>query len=208
MKTSETVSKISAALLKAQRAITCAAKDATNPHFKNKYADLPAVINAIKPALNDAGIMFMQTPSPSDTGSLALTTRLVHESGEWMEDTATVPLPKNDPQGYGSAMTYARRYSLAAITGLYQDDDDGNAASQPKPAASSYSPPPAKETPKPAPKLKDSDIDDVKLAMKECDTLPELQTVFAAAYKKANAIQQAELKTAYEAVKSQLTEKV
>lgn len=132
MKTSESVTKISAALLKAQRAITFAAKDATNPHFKNKYADLPAVIDAIKPALNEAGIMFMQTPSPSDSGSLALTTRLLHESGEWMEDTATVPLPKNDPQGYGSAMTYARRYSLAAMTGLYQDDDDGVAAMKPK----------------------------------------------------------------------------
>lgn len=132
MKTSESVTKISAALLKAQRAITFAAKDATNPHFKNKYADLPAVIDAIKPALNDSGIMFMQTPSPSDSGSLALTTRLLHESGEWIEDTATVPLPKNDPQGYGSAMTYARRYSLAAMTGLYQDDDDGVAAMNPK----------------------------------------------------------------------------
>lgn len=197
MKTSENVTKISAALLKAQKAITCAAKDATNPHFKNKYADLPAVINAIKPALNDAGIMFMQTPSPSDPGSLALTTRLVHESGEWMEDTATVPLPKNDPQGYGSAMTYARRYSLAAITGLYQDDDDGHAASVPR-----------QEMAKPAPKLKNDDIDDVKLAMKESNTLSELQTIFAAAYKKANAIQQAELKTAYDSIKSQLTEKV
>lgn len=131
MKSSESVTKISAALLKAQRSITFAAKDATNPHFKNKYADLPAVIDAIKPALNEAGIMFMQTPSPSDSGSLALTTRLLHESGEWIEDTATVPLPKNDPQGYGSAMTYARRYSLAAMTGLYQDDDDGNAAMKP-----------------------------------------------------------------------------
>lgn len=129
MKTSESISKISAALVNAQKAITFAAKDATNPHFRNKYADLPAVIEAIKPALNDAGIMFMQTPSPSDAGTLALTTRLVHESGEWIEDTATLPLPKNDPQGYGSAMTYARRYALAAITGLYQDDDDGNAAS-------------------------------------------------------------------------------
>lgn len=135
MKTSESISKISAALLKAQRAITFASKDATNPHFKNKYADLPAVIDAIKPALNEAGIMFLQTPSPSDSGSLALTTRLLHESGEWIEDMATLPLPKNDPQGYGSAMTYARRYALAAITGLYQDDDDGNAASGPKPPA-------------------------------------------------------------------------
>jgi hypothetical protein len=131
MKTSESIKNISVALLKAQKAITFAAKDAVNPHFKNTYADLPAVIDAIKPALNEAGITFMQTPSPSEPGSLALTTRLLHESGEWIEDTATVPLPKNDPQGYGSALTYTRRYSLAAMTGLYQDDDDGCAASKP-----------------------------------------------------------------------------
>lgn len=129
MKTSETLSKLPGALLTAQRAITFAAKDATNPHFKNQYAALPAVIDAIKPALNAAGIVFMQTGSPSDDGRLSLTTRLMHESGEWVEDTLTMPLPKQDPQGYGSAMTYARRYALAAITGLYQDDDDGNAAS-------------------------------------------------------------------------------
>jgi len=131
VKTSESLSKISAALLQAQRAITFASKDAKNPHFKSTYADLPSVIDAIKPALNESGIAFLQTFSPSDAGFIAVTTRLMHESGEWIEDTATVPLPKSDPQGYGSAATYARRYSLAAITGLYQDDDDGNAASKP-----------------------------------------------------------------------------
>jgi hypothetical protein len=135
MKTSESLSKISVALLQAQRAITFASKDANNPHYKSKYADLPSVIDAIKPALNEAGIAFLQTFSPSDAGFIAVTTRLMHESGEWIEDTATIPLPKSDPQGYGSAATYGRRYSLAAITGLYQDDDDGNAASVVKPPA-------------------------------------------------------------------------
>ena len=134
MKTSESLSKISAALLAAQKAITFASKDAKNPHFKSTYADLPSVIDAIKPALNSNGIVFIQTFSPSESGHLAVTTRLMHESGEWIEDTATIPLPKCDPQGYGSAATYGRRYSLAAITGLYQDDDDGNAASGPKTA--------------------------------------------------------------------------
>ena len=131
MKTSETISKLAVALLAAQKAITFAVKDASNPFFKSKYADLPTVIDAVKPALNDAGIVFIQSATPSDSGTLSLTTRLIHESGEWLEDTATAPLQKNDPQGYGSAITYLRRYSLAAITGLYQDDDDGQAASQP-----------------------------------------------------------------------------
>lgn len=129
MKTSENIVNISKALLKAQAAFTFAGKNARNPHFKNTYADLTAVIDAIKPALNESGIVFMQTSSPSDSGILALTTRLIHaESGEFIEDTGTCPLPKSDPQGYGSAMTYMRRYCLASICGLYQDDDDGEQA--------------------------------------------------------------------------------
>ena len=132
MKTSDSIAKLAPALLAAQKAITFAAKDTANPFFKTKYADLPCVIDAIKGPLNEAGIVFVQTASPSEHGYLAMTTRLIHESGEWIEDTATLPLPKADPQGYGSASTYARRYALAAITGLYQDDDDGNAAAQPQ----------------------------------------------------------------------------
>lgn len=128
MKTSDSIKAIAPALVKAQALITFAGKNAKNPHFKNNYADLTAVIDAVKPALNAEGIVFLQTASPSDDGRLHLTTRLMHSSGEWIEDTAVCPLPKQDPQGFGSAMTYLRRYSLASITGLYQDDDDGEAA--------------------------------------------------------------------------------
>jgi hypothetical protein len=132
MKTSQTVEKIAPSLLKAQKEITFAIKDSTNPHFKSSYADLESVIEAIKKPLNDNGIIFMQSFSPSEAGKLNLTTRLMHESGEWIEDELTMPLQKNDAQGYGSAATYSRRYALAAITGLYQADDDGNEASKPK----------------------------------------------------------------------------
>lgn len=125
MKTSESIAKIAPALVGAQEEIRFAVKDSTNPHFKSRYADLGSVIDAIKKCLNDNGIAFMQTPTESQIGTLALSTRLIHVSGEWIEDTATCPLQKNDPQGYGSALTYLRRYSLASITGLYQDDDDG-----------------------------------------------------------------------------------
>lgn len=134
MKTSDSISKIAPALLQAQRAITFAVKDSKNPAFRSTYADLSSVIDACKPALNEAGVFFMQMPAPSEPGTIALTTRLIHESGEWIESTATCPLPKNDPQGYGSANTYLRRYSLAAAVGLYQDDDDGNAARHHAPA--------------------------------------------------------------------------
>lgn len=132
MKTSQTVEKIAPALLKAQKEITFAIKDSTNPHFKSSYADLESVIEAIKKPLNNNGIIFIQSFSPSEAGKLNLTTRLMHESGEWIEDVLTMPLQKNDAQGYGSAATYSRRYALAAITGLYQADDDGNEASKPQ----------------------------------------------------------------------------
>jgi len=132
MKTSDSLTKIAPALLAAQGAITFAKKDAKNPHFKSTYADLPAVIDAVKQALNDNLITFLQSGSPAETGHLYITTRLLHASGEWIEDTMPIPLQKNDAQGIGSAMTYGRRYMLAAMCGLYQDDDDGHAASQPK----------------------------------------------------------------------------
>ncbi|MBN8173519.1 ERF family protein [Burkholderia multivorans] len=161
MKTSDSISKIAAALLAAQKEITFASKDATNPHFKNKYADLGSVVEAVKPALNEAGIVYIQTASPSDDGKLHLTTRLMHESGEWIEDTLVMPLPKPDPQGFGSAMTYARRYALAAITGVYQDDDDGNAASR-----SSGNAAPADDNP--------ASASDVLIAIQDAKTVPEL----------------------------------
>ena len=128
MKTSDSITKIAPALLKAQAAIKFAVKGDENPFFKSKYAGLPTVILCVKDPLNLNGIAFLQTPTQSDPGALSLTTRLIHQSGEWIEDTATCPLPKADPQGYGSAMTYLRRYSLAAICGVYQDDDDGEGA--------------------------------------------------------------------------------
>jgi len=133
MKTSESLTKIAPALLQAQSNIKFAIENAKNPHLKNNYADLSSVIDAVKKALNDAGIVFLQTPTPSFSGDdnrLHLTTRLLHESGEWIEDTATCPLSKQDPQGFGSALTYLRRYSLSAICGLYADDDDGDRATR------------------------------------------------------------------------------
>lgn len=128
MRTSDSIKQIAPALLVAQSKITFAAKTAKNPHYKTQYADLPSVIDAVKDALNNAGIVFVQTATPSEDGRLHLVTRMIHESGEWIEDTAVCALQKQDAQGFGSAMTYLRRYSLAAFCGLYQSDDDGEAA--------------------------------------------------------------------------------
>jgi hypothetical protein len=190
MKTSESLIKISKALLDAQRAITFAAKDSTNSHFKNKYADLPAVIDAIKEPLNGVGIVFLQTGSPSDDGCLHLTTRLVHESGEWIEDTLVMPLPKQDPQGFGSAMTYARRYALSAITGLYQDDDDGNKGS----GIGNDAPQPERR-----PKADAFDLEAELSAMRGCEDAESLKKKFGAAWKRGNAAEKATLKEVYDA---------
>jgi hypothetical protein len=186
MKTSESIAKIAVALLEAQKGITFAAKDATNPHFKNRYADLPAVVDAVKPALNEAGIVFLQSAGPSDDSKLHLTTRLVHTSGEWIEDTLVMPLTKQDPQGYGSAMTYARRYALAAITGLYQDDDDGNAGSG--------------VVQKAAPVQKGmnvSELEDFRLAMREAEDEESLQRIGKSVPTHATDAQKADLAAEY-----------
>ena len=134
MKTSEALDKFAPAFLKAQMEMDNAEKNANNPAFRSKYANLEGVIDAVKPALNANGITFLQTGSPSQSGQLTLTTRLLHVSGQWIEDTAECQLSKNDPQGFGSAVTYLRRYNLAAICGITQSDDDGNSASASQPA--------------------------------------------------------------------------
>jgi hypothetical protein len=126
---------ISAALVKAQRAFGPALKDKNNPAFRSKYADLGACLDAVMDALNGAGIFLMQRQHPHE-GGVSVETIFVHESGEMLSaGVLTVPAAKQDPQGYGSALTYARRYSLMAACGIAPEDDDGNAASQPRKAA-------------------------------------------------------------------------
>ena len=133
MKTSEKIDLISPALLAAQKEINNASKDSKNAHFKNAYASLGSVIEAVKEPLNKQGIAIIQSLAcfefEEEKPGLRLATRLIHTSGQWIEDTAFSPLPKADPQGVGSATTYLRRYSLAALLCITQEDDDGNAAS-------------------------------------------------------------------------------
>lgn len=129
MKTSESIKQIAEALVSAQKEIKFAVKDSTNPHYKSKYANINSVIDAVKAPLNNNNIAILQSLSPSDDGKLHLTTRLIHSSGEWIEDTAVCPLQKQDAQGLGSAVSYIRRYSLSAFLSLYSDtDDDGQSA--------------------------------------------------------------------------------
>jgi hypothetical protein len=134
MRTSDSITAITPALIAAQQSITFAAKNALNGHLKNTYANLAAVIEAVKNPLNDNGIAFIQSITESDDGKLRITTRLLHKSGEWIEDTASSPMPKADSQGLGSACSYLRRYTLSAMMGVYQDDDDGHGARAEPPA--------------------------------------------------------------------------
>ena len=128
MKTSDSIKQIAEALVSAQKEIKFAAKDSTNPHFKSKYANINSVIEAVKAPLNNNNIAILQSLSPSDDNKLHLTTRLIHSSGEWIEDTAVCPIQKQDPQGLGSAISYIRRYSISSLCALYADDDDGQSA--------------------------------------------------------------------------------
>lgn len=121
-------SKLFAAMAKAFPDIEGALKDSNNPHFKSKYADLSSVVEAIKPALIKNDLFFAQV-NHEQTGGVCVETLVCHSSGEQMSfGKLFVPAGKNDAQGYGSALTYARRYSLMTAFGVCPEDDDGNAA--------------------------------------------------------------------------------
>ena len=131
MQTSETINELAAALAKAQAHMQTARKGAENPHFRAKYADLAAVWEACRASLTANGLSVVQSPRMTFNGASGLVeveTRLLHSSGQWMADTITVPVSKLDAQGVGSAVTYARRYALAAFVSVAPDDDDGNGA--------------------------------------------------------------------------------
>lgn len=126
--------QIASALVKAQKAFGPALKTSTNPHFKSRYADLSACIEAVVDSLNANGIALVQQSHECADGVIVETV-FVHESGEtFSSGRLHVPSTKHDAQGYGSALTYARRYSLMAACGIAPEDDDGNAATKKKPA--------------------------------------------------------------------------
>lgn len=146
IETSAETAKLDAALAKAQGEIEAASKDKTNPAFRSRYADLTAVWAACRPALAKHGISVTQWPVHSDDGRLHIITRVAH-AGEWIKSHFSIPVTKQDPQGYGSATTYAKRFTLAAALGIVADeDDDGNAASNRAPARQE----PKQETAEPA----------------------------------------------------------
>lgn len=136
--------KIASALVKAQKGFGAALKTSSNPHFKSRYADLAACVEAVIDSLNDNGVALIQQTHECDAGVI-VETMFIHESGEtFSAGKLHVPASKHDAQGYGSALTYARRYSLMAACGIAPEDDDGNAATS--------APPKVAQRPAPAPR--------------------------------------------------------
>lgn len=130
---SATLGSLAKALAKAQGEISTAKKDSTNPHFKSAYADLASIWDACRGPLSAADLCVIQTTQAGGRDGVTLVTTLLHSSGEWIRGTLYMPNAKGDAQGMGSALTYARRYALAAIVGVAPDDDDGERAVEHKP---------------------------------------------------------------------------
>ncbi len=127
MKSSDAINELANALCNAQSQMGGAVKDSANPFFKSSYADLTAVIKAIKQPFADNGLSYTQFPVSNENG-VGVSTRLMHVSGQWLEMEYTLPTVKKDPQASGSAITYARRYALQSIAGIPTADDDAESA--------------------------------------------------------------------------------
>lgn len=126
MNKSESIKEIATALNKAQAEMSGAKKKETNPFFKSKYADMNAVVDAVRIPFSENGLSYSQFPLFED-GKVGVETILMHSSGEWISSVLLLPMTKQDPQSAGSAITYARRYALQSIAGIPAEDDDGNA---------------------------------------------------------------------------------
>jgi hypothetical protein len=132
---SESIKELAAALSKAQSEMHSAKKDTPNPFLKSKYADLASCWEACREPLTKNGLSVIQTTRITEHGNTVLITTLAHTSGEWISGEFPLKAGKDDMQSLGSALTYSRRYGLTSIVGLTQEDDDGHAATQPRPAA-------------------------------------------------------------------------
>lgn len=182
--------QVAAAFIKAKRGFAAAIKGSTNPHFKSKYADLSMCIEAVDGAFLDNGIVMYQETFEDATG-VTVETVLLHESGEAIRcGKLHVPASKQDPQGYGSALTYARRYSLMTACGIAPEDDDGNAASKPA-------------------KAKETGLDEAKAiaAMRSASDVQTLNKYYQSAMERASNEQAATLEAAYAVAKEVLGSK-
>lgn len=130
---SSDITKLAAALIQVQRELQPAVKDASNPFTQNRYATFNCVMDTCRESLLNNGIWLCQYPVQVEAGHMGLVTKLTHaESGQWQASLAVLPLPKADPQGYGSCISYGKRYALTAMLGMVTEDDDGEGAKMPE----------------------------------------------------------------------------
>lgn len=179
MKLSENFDKILPSLHKARSQFVKVKKDRQNTHLKNKYATLDSVLDAITPALTDNSLMVMQDMIENEVGGkIKVETTVMHVSGQWVKFYAEIPIVKNDPQGVGSAFTYARRYALAAAFGLSQADDDAQIAVK--------------------------SAQDWKRDIEKCDNVDDLQKVLKSAWQSCDAANKQIVKEHYERRKAEI----
>jgi hypothetical protein len=165
---SENINELIGALAKAQGKIITAKKDKQNPYFKSSYADLSSIWDACRSALSENGLAVVQSVQVSE-GKMELLTTLAHSSGQWMKSQMPILTVKSDPQSIGSALTYYRRYALAAIVGVAasEEDDDGNSASgRDDRNGKGHSP---KTEPIQKPKIKQEQALELEEILDECD---------------------------------------
>ena len=173
---SESIAALAKAIALSQLHVENALKSSTNPHFKSKYADLAEILNTVRPVFSANGIAIVQTPT-FESGVASVETMLCHESGEFISSVCSSPVGKQDAQGIGSAITYLRRYSLAAMCGIAQEDDDGQHAVQE----------PQTQRQAPSRKLSNAELD---LGVKDISTAPDesaLRQVFGDWYRLAKS---------------------
>lgn len=181
--------QIAQALVKAQKEFAPALKTSTNPHFKSKYVGLDGCVEAVIDALNNNGIALIQRNHECADG-VKVETIFLHESGEeFSGGILHVPAIKNDPQAYGSALTYARRYSLMASCGIAPEDDDGNAARAILQSAH----------------MTTKEYEWAVQKLIDCQDLEQLKQAFAMAYPLCNATHKANLKIVYDQNKAKLS---
>ena len=180
--------ELAKALVTAQAAMSHAAKDSKNPHFKSAYSSLASVIDAVRPHLAANGLAFVQKLHNSDN-SVGVETVLIHESGEELScGILYIPVTKNDAQGLGSCVSYGKRYSLQAALGVASEDDDGNAATKAQPKQ--IEPP------------KGIELDTVVARMASAVSYEGLKDIFRTAWPICLKEQQIPLKAAYDQFKA------
>ncbi len=166
---SDSINEFAAALAKAQGEIQPACKDKSNPYFKSKYADLGSIWDACRSSLSKNGLCVTQTISTRKEGMFLITT-LLHASGQWMKSEMPVIVSKQDPQTLGSALTYYRRYCLAAMVGVAPEDDDGEKAQSMYRAHKSPEEHPRRKAMPPEPtKISHQQASEMEMILGDCD---------------------------------------